>query len=169
VGEVGISYSECGIEPAGFANLLKGFVILPESTVDPAPEAPRLALSRVDLRPQFIGLARLFQVAGDVEIVARLDVELLRLANPLAQLVGLSDVFRRELGLPQTLVAQPELGIPHGEIRVEADGPLEQRHGGGEITFSCQGLQPQAVGLKGFERSRGGLLDGRIELLHRAE
>ena len=50
-----------------------------------------------------------------------------------------------------------------------SDGPLEEGDGGGGIALSRHGFPSQAVGLKGFERGRGGLLERRIELLHRAE
>jgi hypothetical protein len=142
--------------------------MLPELTVDGTYVERRLDISWIGLPPEFIRLARLFQVAGDKLMVVRLDVELLPLAHPLPQLVGPPRVLRPQAGLPESRIAHSERGIGHHEIRVEADGPLEEGDGGGKVGFLL-GLPSQAVGLKGFEGRRGGLLDRRIELLHNTE
>src|SRR6516162_2931028 len=102
-------------------------------------------------------------------MVIGLDKELLPLAHPPAQFIGLARALRREDGLAEIPVCHPEEGIGGGEIRVKADSPPEQRHSGGEITLLCPRLHPQAERLKGFKRGGSGLLDGRIELLHRTE
>src|SRR5271166_1338743 len=56
----------------------------------------------------------------------------------------------------------------HGEIRVEADGSLQERHSGDPVA-SKHGLPSQAVSLQGFKRRRSGLLKRRVEFLDRAE
>ena len=115
---------------------------MPETIVDANFETPRHVVAWIGLCPEFAGLERLFQIANDEFIVVRLDEELLPLAHTFAQPVGLTPVLRREAGLPEVRVAQPEKGISLGEIHVEADGSLEQRHCGGEVTLSFQGLRP---------------------------
>src|SRR3974377_1453028 len=112
--------------------------MLPEITIDVTQVVPRRPISRVSLRPEFVSLARLFQVAGYQMIVVRLDVKLLALAHPFAQLVRLPAVLRPEGGLPEGIIAVTEGGVRHGEIRVEADGPLEKRNLGSIVV---QGLR----------------------------
>src|SRR5262249_34673318 len=74
-----------------------------------------------------------------------------------------------QAGFSKVAIARPERGIGHGEIRVEADGALEEGYGGGVLAFCHQSLTSQAVGLEGFERGRGSLLALWIEIPLRAE
>ena len=125
-------------------------------------------VSRIGLRPEFIDLARLFQVPCNALMVVRLNVQPLPLAPPISQLVGLQVVLRRQTGFPKAAVSIPEQGIRHGEVLVKADGPLGQGHRGGKLTI-CQGLVSLVVGLKCFEQWCSGLLDRCVELLNRTQ
>ena len=129
----------------------------------------RHSISRIGLRPEFIGLARFFQVAGDKVIVVRLDVELLPLAHALAQFVGLPRVLRCQGWFPRDCDSSSR--ARHRPWRNSGRGgwPAGTRARRRHSRLSHQGLPSQAVGLQGFERGRGGLLEWRIEFLHRAQ
>ena len=49
-------------------------------------------VSRVGLRPEFIDLARLFQIPGDIVLIVSLNIKPLPFAHSLAQLVGFSEI-----------------------------------------------------------------------------
>ena len=94
--------------------------MLPEITVDVTQVVPGYRIPWISLRPEFVGLARLFQVAGNI-MVETLDGKLLALAHALAQLVRLPRALRPEGSLPETVIAVTERRVSHGEIRVEAN------------------------------------------------
>src|SRR5208283_514683 len=89
--------------------------------------------------------------------------------HPLAQLISFRRVLGCQTGFPEIRVARSEQPISHSEIRVDGDGPLKEGDGGGEVVFYHHGPLSKAVRLKGFERWRCGLLNRRIEFLHRVE
>ena len=59
--------------------------------------------------------------------------------------------FRGESRFIKVRIARPHSGVCHGEIRVQADRPLEKRDGGSVIAFDKHGLMAQAVGFEGFK------------------
>ena len=99
------------------------------------------------MRPEFIGLACLFHVAGDKEVVVGLSVEFLAFADALAQFVGFARVLIRQAGFAQIIIAHAEGGIGHGEIRVELNGALKERHGPGKVGFSHHRFPSEAISL----------------------
>src|SRR6516162_6446631 len=130
-GEVRISFVA---EEHGVAQVCERFVVLSEITIDVTQVVPRYPkISRVSSRPEFVSLPRLFQVAGYKMMVVRLDVKLLALAHPFAQLVRLPAVLHPERSLPQGIIAVTESGVGHGETRVKANGPLEKGNSGGIV------------------------------------
>lgn len=147
--------------------LLKLLLILPETLVSDTQVSRRHIVSWICLLPEFIGLARLFQVACNKVVVVRFDIKILALAHPAPQFVGFPRLLRTQTEFSEIEIACPKRGIGHGEIRVQEDGPLEQGHSVVIGTFRV-GLPPQAIGFEGFKRWRGGLLKRGIELMHRA-
>ena len=79
----------------------EGLIVVAKNVVDVAQVGGRNVVARVGLRPQFIGLARCFQVPGDVIFIVRNDVKLFTLAYPFAQFVGLASIFGGTRGLAQ--------------------------------------------------------------------
>jgi hypothetical protein len=72
---------------------------------------PRNIISRIHLRPKFISLSCLFQVAGEMLIVMRIDVKPLPLTDPVAQLVPLLGILHRQAALAEIFVDRPKLGM----------------------------------------------------------
>ena len=123
-------------------------------------------ISRIGLRPQFIGLARLFQVASDnavvVDSISSLSRSLTRSRNSYA-----FRVFSvRQVGFTEIVAARAEQAIGHRKIRVETDGPLNQSNGGGIIISFPEGLCSKAVGLQRLERRRSCLFKRRGVFLY---
>src|ERR1700730_19068424 len=140
------------------ADLCKRFLVLSELSIDGAKDAHWYVVPRIRLRPKFIGLASLSQVANHGVGITRLDGKPLPLAHALAQLVSLPNAVRRQAVFPDTQVAQPERKMGHREIRVEPNCSLEQGCCGHGVHVRNQFLAPQAVNLYGIERGRSSLL-----------
>src|SRR5579864_2092768 len=100
-------------------------------------------------------------------MIFRFDIELLVLTYAAPQFVSLSRVFGRQRWFAEVRVTFAERCIGHGEIAVEADCLLEKKRA--SFLAGLVGLASEAIGLKGFERGCGNLLNRRIELLNRAE
>ncbi len=125
----------------------------------------RIGVARVGLRPQFIDLARCFQVPGEEKFIVRGDVKLFAIAYPFAKLVGLANILFGTGGFAQVHVAHSQTPVCHGKVGVQAGGPLEQRNGG-SVILSLYRLAAQAVGLQRLQRWCGHVLRWRIILLH---
>ena len=69
-------------------------------------------VSRVGLLPQLVGLRRLLQLSGRVQVVVCLDGEPLPFAHLLPQLVSLARILRRPAGFVEVAV-----GGRHGGCR----------------------------------------------------
>ena len=108
----------------GLAGLSQGLVMLPESHGNLAQVSRRNEIPRIGLCPEFVGLARLFEVAGGNLVVVGLDLQPLALGDPLAQLVSLPNIVRGQSHLPEIAINSCKQAIGPGKIRIQADCAL---------------------------------------------
>jgi hypothetical protein len=67
-------------------------------------------------------LAGLLQLSGDNFVVQGSDTIFFPFADPLPQVIGFPDIFRRQTCLSQIGVYQAQTGVGNGEIGIEIDG-----------------------------------------------
>ena len=80
--------------------------------------------------PQFEGLVRLFQISRHLPVVAPIDKKLLPIAGSIPQLPGSRGALRRQHGLSNSAVQEPQIGVCHGKIWIDFDRSAEERYGG---------------------------------------
>ena len=90
----------------------------------------RLFIARIRLRPQLASLLRLFQVSRYLCIVIRRDEVPLLFTGAIAQRIGLLHALRGQGELSHRAVREGQVRIGQGEVGVDFQGALEERHAG---------------------------------------
>ena len=96
------------------------------------------------------------------------DIEIFAFAGPFAAIESLLRVLHRKRILPHVCIHLAQHGIGHGEIGVELDGILEVRNRL-RLHAAISRRLAEGKGLQAFQRRGGGLLDGDVIFLNRAE
>src|ERR1035438_8797777 len=139
---------------AGRSNCL---VVLPHQGVVDTQVVIRRGRSRVSLDALLVYLIGLSQLASDIAVVHGFDVKALTLAGAVAQCKCLLGILDCQAGLSQVAKANSEVGVGHGEVRIQLDGALVMRKGRGIAFFCsdplrlCQRLQSFQRGCRGVE------------------
>ena len=126
-------------------------------------------VARVGLRPEFIDLAGSFEVAGDVALIVRGDVEPLALAHTFAKIIGLAGAFRGSRGLPEIAETGAHAGMSHGEVSIQTDCALEKRNRRWKVALHDLRLVAKAVGFESLKRRGGDVLRWHVVFLHRGQ
>ena len=121
------------------------------------------------MRPEFIDLARGFQVAGDVALIVRGDVEPLALAHTFAKIIRLSGALRRSRGLPEIAETGAHAGMSHREVSIQTDCALEERNRRWKVALHDLRLVPKAVGFESLKRRGGDVLRWHVVFLNRGQ
>src|SRR6266571_6534525 len=119
------------------------------------------------LCPELGGLQSLFKFSCSKSIDNR-DAKSFPFARPIAQVIRLADVFATYFLFSDVAITTCQGGVGRGEIWITLDSTLEEWDSF-QVTLFRSDLHTQRVGLEGFEGWRGGLLEGHIKSLDRAE
>ncbi len=97
----------------------------------------------------------------------RFDVKLFALADLGAQFERPARVFSGQFFFAKIVVRRAERRICHGQVRVQLNCALKQRHRSRVVALRQHGVASHRICLQRFQRWRGGLLNRRGEFVHR--
>jgi hypothetical protein len=102
----------------------KRFFVAAQVSIDGAEVGVGNFVSRITLRPRFVGSTGLLQIAGNEIVVVGVNIKFFALAGPVPQLLCFLRKLRRQAGLGNVVVCGGEAGIGHCKIRIKLDGTL---------------------------------------------
>src|SRR5262249_34915432 len=139
-----------------------------EEVVDDGQAVGGLEVPRERLLPHLERLRGTRLVARDLVVILVSDRQALTPADLVALLVGELRVAPGWLGLAQVAVDRGEGRVGPGELRIQLDRVLEEADGL-DLLPACARALPERERMQGLQRSRGGLLEGSVAPLDRAQ